>query len=190
MKQVRNRRVAELTRRRRAKSYSLSGNLLQSNFEDVSLVSSYQRREASRRHSWLFSDSSQCDIGGCWNNHRDWGAGVSRIDHTSGYSTVDASTPRQQQVQAFQVDLRDPDVELFTTPRTTNMRARQSAKLRASSFKLTGCKSPLTRGLYSPCCDNPSGTPMDVIRSGYPRGEVVISTGRTARLKCHNVYIQ
>src|SRR5712672_38281 len=42
------------------------------------------------------------------------------IEHASGQATVDANTPRQQAVQALRVDLHDPDVRFFTTPRNTN----------------------------------------------------------------------
>src|SRR3954462_984029 len=42
------------------------------------------------------------------------------IEHASGQAVVDGTTPRQLQVQALRVDLLDPDIELFSTPRATN----------------------------------------------------------------------
>ena len=48
------------------------------------------------------------------------------IDHSIGTNTPDAALPRLQVTHCLRIDLTDPDVQLFTTPRATNYSANIS----------------------------------------------------------------
>ncbi len=58
------------------------------------------------------------------------------IDHALGTNYPDGTIPRLQVVNCVRVDLQDPDVQLFTTPRITNYLAesRETASLSVSNF--------------------------------------------------------
>src|SRR3989442_3464998 len=49
-----------------------------------------------------------------------WSPIFKGIDHATGQMIPDGVDPRFQAVNALRIDLRDPDVQMFTDPRCTN----------------------------------------------------------------------
>jgi len=95
------------------------------------------------------------------------------IEHASGQAIVDASTPRQQQVQALRVDLRDPDVKLFSTPRATNGPLETFGQNTSLFLKTYGVNVAINANFYDPCCSATPGQPMNVTGLAISRGVVV-----------------
>src|SRR2546423_14907811 len=82
------------------------------------------------------------------------------IEHASGQATVDPNTLRQQAVQALRVDLHDPDVRFFTTPRNTNGTSEtlgQNTSLFLNTYHL---QAAINANFYDPCCSSPPNSPM------------------------------
>jgi hypothetical protein len=83
------------------------------------------------------------------------------IDRAGGTNFADATIPRLQAVQCVRVDLTDPDVQLFTTPRASNYVAesRETFSLTVSNFlKNYGLKVATDANFYnaSPGGSDPS----------------------------------
>src|SRR5437588_5872463 len=95
------------------------------------------------------------------------------IEHASGQATVDATTPRQQAVQALRVDLLDPDVRFFTTPRNTNGTSETLGQNTSLFLKTYGLQAAINANFYDPCCSSPPNSPMNVVGLSVCTGVVV-----------------
>src|SRR5262249_42566546 len=88
------------------------------------------------------------------------------IEHSVGTNTPDGNIPVLQVVHCIKIDLTDPDVQLFTTPRATNyaVNSTETYTLIVSNF--------LKKYNLSVACDanfynaNPGGS--DPIAEGFP----------------------
>jgi len=103
------------------------------------------------------------------------------IDYAVGTNWPDGNSPivEQQSVRCVRVDLTDPDVQLFATPRAPNYAAdsRETLSLSVSNFlKTYGLKIALDSNFYSanPGADPTSeGLPMEVFGLQISAGSVV-----------------
>src|ERR1041385_3025492 len=76
---------------------------------------------------------------------------VKGVDHAVGTNYADGVIPRLQVVNCVRVDLTDPDVQLFPTPRNTNYIAENSetASMSVSNFlKVHGLKVAVNANFY------------------------------------------
>src|SRR6266849_1107461 len=97
------------------------------------------------------------------------------IDHATGQMIPDGVDPRFQAVNALRIDLRDPDVQMFSDPPCTNCPfGAETIGLSTSSFlKNYGVQVAVNANFYSPCCGHNDGTPEDVIGLSISKGRVV-----------------
>jgi hypothetical protein len=97
------------------------------------------------------------------------------IEFATGQAVPGGTEVNLQQVRALRVDLLDPDVRLFTTPRLTNAPAgTDTAGQNTSVFlKSYGVQVAINANFYDPCCTTPVGTPMNVIGLAINDGVVV-----------------
>jgi hypothetical protein len=103
------------------------------------------------------------------------------VDRAVGTNYADGTIPRQQVVNCVRVDLSDPDVQLFPTPRHTNYIAESSetASMSVSNFlKVYGLKVAMNANFYwSYCCGgsnpNAEGVATEVFGLSISQGEVV-----------------
>jgi exopolysaccharide biosynthesis protein len=99
----------------------------------------------------------------------EWNPIYQGIDHAVGTNLPNATIPRLQVVHCIRVDLTDPDVQLFTTPRASNYVAesRETLTLTVSNFlKNSGLQVAVNAGFYNatPGGSDPSseGLPCEV----------------------------
>src|SRR5438045_2592124 len=103
----------------------------------------------------------------------DWEPLYKGIEHASGQAIADGSTPRTQQVQALRVDLLDPDVQLFSTPKATNGPLETFGQNTSLFLKTYGVQVAINANFYDPCCSATPGQPMNVTGLAISRGVVV-----------------
>ncbi|MBI4623176.1 MAG: phosphodiester glycosidase family protein [Verrucomicrobia bacterium] len=65
---------------------------------------------------------------------------------------ADAAEPRLQQVRAVQVDLRDPDLELFTTPSNGEAPQETTSETTSEFVRRHGVQVAINASFFSPCC--------------------------------------
>jgi len=105
------------------------------------------------------------------------------IDHAIGTNFADATIPRLQVVNCVRVDLSDPDVQLFTTPRATNyiVDNTETYTMTVSNFlKRHNLKVAINCNFYwSFCCggSNPSAEGVAAAVYGFS-----VSTGQVVSL--------
>src|SRR5438270_2652510 len=95
------------------------------------------------------------------------------IEHASGQAVVDSTTPRQQAVEALRIDLLDPDVRFFTTPRNTNGTSETLGQNTSLFLKTYGLQAAINANFYDPCCSSPPNSPMNVVGLSVCTGVVV-----------------
>ncbi len=95
------------------------------------------------------------------------------IDQANGNAARDATTPRNQNVYAMRVDLLDPDIRFFTTPRNTNGTSETLGQNTSLFLKTYGLQAAVNANFYSPCCSSRPGDPMSVIGISVSTGQVV-----------------
>jgi exopolysaccharide biosynthesis protein len=112
-----------------------------------------------------------------------WSPIFKGIDHAIGTNFPDGTIPRLQVVNCVRVDLTDPDVELFTTPRATNYIAdnTETYTTTVSNFlKRHNLKVAINANFYwSYCCggSNPTAEGVASAVFGY-----FVSTGQVVSL--------
>lgn len=98
------------------------------------------------------------------------------IDQAGGQTTVTAGSGNQA-VRALRIDLLDPDVQFFTTPRIANNYldgSRETAGLTTSHFLVNySLQAAINANYFSPCCSQPEGAPFDVFGLSLSNGMVV-----------------
>src|SRR6266852_1471175 len=97
------------------------------------------------------------------------------IDHTTGQMIPDAVDPRHQAVNALRIDLRDPDVQMFTDPPCTNCAPPyETIGYSTSSFlRVYGVQVAVNANFYVNCCFYNDGVPIDVTGLSISKGRVV-----------------
>lgn len=100
------------------------------------------------------------------------------IDYCSGTNLARSTAfPNQQVAHALRVDLTDPGIQLFTTPRITNYIAgvREVGGLTVSGFLRTNRLQAAINGNFFDSTGYyvPAGTPMDVYGLAINQGDVV-----------------
>ncbi len=102
------------------------------------------------------------------------------IDHSVGTNTPDAALPRLQVTHCLRIDLTDPDVQLFTTPRATNYSANFSETLSESIgtfIEKYRVQVAVDANFYdtTPGASDPDaeGLPTEVFGLQISRGEIV-----------------
>jgi hypothetical protein len=109
-----------------------------------------------------------------------WSPIFKGVDLASGQQQAQLSGERNHQVLCLRVDLSDPDVELFTTPKCTNCGAYETLAENTSRFlEQNRLQAAINGGFYSSSLgpgDPPLGTPVDVLGLAISRGVVVSPT--------------
>src|SRR4051812_11736898 len=95
------------------------------------------------------------------------------VESASGQAVPDGSVLRLQQVRAVRVDMLDPDVQFFTTPRNTNGTSETLGQNTSLFLQTYGLQVAINANFYSPCCSSPPNSPMNVIGLSISRGVVV-----------------
>jgi hypothetical protein len=97
------------------------------------------------------------------------------IDHATGQMIPDGVDLQLQAINAMRIDLRDPDLQMFSDPPCTNCPfGYETLGLTTSGFlKAYGVQAAVDANFYNPCCSATPGTPMDVIGLSISRGRVV-----------------
>src|SRR5256714_10654042 len=100
------------------------------------------------------------------------------IDHAVGSNAPDGGgMPNLQVVHALRIDLSDPDIQLFSTPRISNYGAdsRETGGLTVSGFlSANGLQVAINANFFNPQDYYlPAGTPMDVAGLSISQGQVV-----------------
>lgn len=65
---------------------------------------------------------------------------------------ADAAEPRLQQVRAVRVDLRDPDIELFTTPSNGDAPLETTSETTGEFVRRHRVQVAINANFFSPCC--------------------------------------
>jgi hypothetical protein len=102
-----------------------------------------------------------------------WSPIYKGIEFATGQAVVGGTETHPQQVYAMRVDLLDPDVRLFTTPRNTNGPPETYGENTSLFLKHYGLQVAVNANFYDPCCSSPPGTPMQVIGLAISDGVVV-----------------
>ncbi len=97
------------------------------------------------------------------------------IDHATGQMIPDGIDLQLQAINAMRIDLRDPDLQMFSDPPCANCPfGYETLGLTTSGFlKAYGVQAAVDANFYSPCCSATPGTPMDVIGLSISKGRVV-----------------
>src|SRR5712692_7224012 len=97
------------------------------------------------------------------------------IDHTTAQMIPDGVDPRFQAVNALRIDLRDPDVQMFTDPPCSNCPfGYETIGLSTSSFlRVYGVQVAVNANFYVNCCYYTDGVPIDVTGLSISNGRVV-----------------
>src|SRR5256714_1292819 len=102
-----------------------------------------------------------------------WSPIYKGIELASGQAVPDGTVLRLQQMRAFRIDLHDPDVRFFTTPRNTNGTSEtlgQNTSLFLNTYHL---QAAINANFYDPCCSSPPNSPMNVTGLSVCTGVVV-----------------
>ncbi len=104
-----------------------------------------------------------------------WAPIFKGIDHTTGQMIPDAVDPRLQAVNALRIDLRDPDVQMFTDPPCANCAPpNETIGYSTSSFlNIYGVQVAVNANFQPLCCFYTDGIPLDVTGLSISRGVVV-----------------
>lgn len=99
------------------------------------------------------------------------------IDHAIGTNKPSGTYPNLNVIHAIRVDLQDPDIQLFTSPRIANyqVNARETEGHTVSDFlRLNKLQLAINANLFDPQDYYlPAGTPMDIFGLSICRGDVV-----------------
>src|SRR5260370_18091292 len=97
------------------------------------------------------------------------------IDHATGQMIPDGIDLQLQAINAMRIDLRDPDLQMFSDPPCTNCPfGFETLGLTTSGFlKAYGVQAAVNANFYNQCCSATPGTPMDVIGLSISKGRVV-----------------
>lgn len=111
-----------------------------------------------------------------------WAPLFKGIDQTQGTNTPTVALPNQHVVYLLRVDLHDPDIRLFSSPRLENftLGAQETAGYTVTDFlKKHHLQVAINAGLFDPQeYYLPAGTPMDIAGMSVSEGRVVSeSTG-------------
>jgi len=102
-----------------------------------------------------------------------WSPIFKGIELASGQAVPDGTVVRLQQMRAYRIDLRDPDIQFFTTPRNTNGTSETLGQNTSLFLKTYGLQVAVNANFYDPCCSSPPNSPMNVIGLSISRGVVV-----------------
>src|SRR5438105_4050328 len=114
------------------------------------------------------------------------------VDHAVGTNYPDATIPRLQVANCVRVDLTDPDVQLFTTPKAPNLGfcgagPGETRSLSISNFiRSYGVQVAADANFYTVC---PGGT--DPVSEGLPSDNegLLISTGQVVSVADNARYV-
>src|SRR6476661_2906962 len=79
----------------------------------------------------------------------DWAPIYKGVEFASGQAVPDGTVPRLQQVRAVRVDLLDPDVQIFSTPRSTNGLGETLGQNTSLFLKSYGLQVAINANFYS-----------------------------------------
>jgi exopolysaccharide biosynthesis protein len=109
--------------------------------------------------------------------HTGWSPMFKGIEHATGTNTPTATYPNLNVIHAMRVDLQDPDLQLFTSPRISNYSqdSRETAGYTVSDFlKRNHLQLAVNANLFDPQDYYlPAGTPMEIFGLSICRGDVV-----------------
>ncbi len=99
------------------------------------------------------------------------------IDHAIGTNSPDGTYPDQNVIHAIRVDLQDPDIQFFTSPRISNyvVNSRETGGYTVSDFlRINHLQLAINANLFDPQeYYLAAGTPMDISGLSICRGDVV-----------------
>src|SRR6266849_4975244 len=99
------------------------------------------------------------------------------IDHATGQMIPDGIDPQLQAVNAMRIDLRDPDLQMFSDPPCANCPfGYETLGLTTSGFlKAYGVQAAVNANFWSSpaCCSATPGTPFDVTGLSISKGRLV-----------------
>ena len=95
------------------------------------------------------------------------------VDHLVATNVPDADHPRLQVVHGLRVDLTDPDLHLFTTPRCTNNCGNETIGTTTSLFLEGHHLQVAVNGNFFAPADQPVGTPETVYGLAISQGKTV-----------------
>ena len=102
-----------------------------------------------------------------------WSSIYKGIELASGQAVPDGTVVRLQEVRAFRIDLHDPDIQFFTTPRNTNGTSETLGQNTSLFLRTYGLQVAINANFYDPCCSSPPNSPMNVIGLSISTGVVV-----------------
>ena len=105
-----------------------------------------------------------------------WAAIYKGVELASGQQQAQTTGERNQQVLCYRVDLADPDIELFTTPKCTNCNLETVSENPSHFLEQYRVQVAVNGGFYSSSSgpgDTALGTPEDVFGLAISRGVVV-----------------
>lgn len=103
-----------------------------------------------------------------------WSAIFHGIEHAVGQSI--STGPSNQVVHALRINLQDPDVSFFTSPRLTNAPAEwgeTSGQTTSHFLQSFGLQVAVNANFFFPCCYQLEGDPIYIQGLAISRGEVV-----------------
>jgi exopolysaccharide biosynthesis protein len=100
------------------------------------------------------------------------------IEEAAGQTTVTTGSGNQV-IHALRIDLQNPNIHLLTTQPINNnylAESRETAGLKTSEFLVAnGLQVAINANFFSPCCSQPSGSPMDLEGLAISNGSLVSS---------------
>lgn len=118
----------------------------------------------------------------------DWNPIFKGIEHARGTNTPNGSFPHLNVIHAIRVDLQDPDIELFSSPRIDSYEAdsRETAGYTVSDFlRRNHLQLAVNANLFDPQDYYlPAGTGMDIFGLSICRGDVVSEQENSSHSAC------
>jgi hypothetical protein len=116
----------------------------------------------------------------------EWSPLFAGVDLASGQQVAEVSGERNQRVLCLRIDLLQPDIKLFTTPKCTNCGNFETLAQTPSRFlEQNDLQVAINGGFYSSSLgpnDVPEGTPEDVLGLAISRGVMVSPPNNAAHV--------